>query len=50
MANEVQKLVSGKKSGYFVTKDHEEGIFSYGEDLQTAGQIILNLMRDLRQK
>jgi hypothetical protein len=50
IAQDISLIVEGKKSGYFATKEHMDGIFAYGEDSQSAGQIILNLMKELRTK
>lgn len=47
MAEAAAAVMSGKNSGVFVMKGHEDGIISYGATAEEAGKIILDLYRRL---
>lgn len=43
MALAVQELVATNDSGLIVMKGHQDGVISYGNDLDTAGKLILEV-------
>lgn len=48
IANEIKRLLKEtdlKKKKYFVTAGHTDGIFSFGRDVQEAGEILLRAMK-----
>lgn len=47
MAMAAKNLLDNKTSGIFVMKGHEDGIISYGTNVEEAGKIILEVYRKL---
>ncbi len=50
MAQATQNLISGKTSGVFVMKGHDDGIISYGANADEAGKNLLDLYRKLAER
>lgn len=45
MARATQNCIEGKDSGIFCMKGHSEGVVAYGQNLEEAGEILLNLYK-----